>query len=80
MSDLPQSNRRQQCHLTAGAVAEPVVSPADAKDALTILDPVEGLGQQLPEETGSHVEWPHSYQFWKAAIAKIDAAKANRGK
>ena len=63
----------------AGAVAEPVVSPADAKDALTVLDPLEGLGQQLPEETGSRQEWPHSYQFWKAAIAKIDAAKANRG-
>ena len=44
----------------AGAVAEPVVSPADAKEALTILDPVEGLAQQLTEDTGSHEEWPHS--------------------
>ncbi len=64
----------------AGAVAEPVVRPADSEDALTVLAPVEGLGQQLAEKTGSHKEWPHSYQFWKAAIAKIDAAKANRGK
>lgn len=64
----------------AGAVADPVVSPADTEDALTVLAPLEGLGQQLAEETGSHEEWPHSYQFWKAAIAKIDAAKTNRGK
>ncbi len=66
-----------------GAVADPVISPADIEDALTVLVPVEGLGQQLTErlteETGSHEEWPHSYQFWKVAIAKIDAAKTNRG-
>lgn len=64
----------------AGAVAEPAVSPADIEDALTALAPVGRLGRRLTEETGSHKEWPHSYQFWKAAIAKIDAAKANGGK
>ena len=64
----------------AGAVAEPAASPPITEEISAVLDVVEEPVLEVVEEANTQEDFPYSYQFWKAALAKIDATRANRGR